>query len=158
MVKRAAGASAWKMEPVAPKRFDLDREIVVVRLYGGYSAEARPIFSPPILTEDDHIHGLLGAEGLRPPVWMEELLARPRIQPGLFVALSVLDWRHRMLLWWLYDQRPAPKDSLAVLAPGADPAEAEMWDGGGGLPGNGRIAAITEDPAELAAQLEAVAS
>jgi hypothetical protein len=157
VVKRAAGTTAWKMEPVMPRRFDLESEIVVLRLYGGYSAEPRPIFSQPLLTEDDHIHGLLGAEGLRPPLWMEELLARPRIQPGLFVALSILDWRHRMLLRWLYDQRPAPKDSLAILGPSADPSEAEIWDSGGGLPGTGRIAAITEDPAQLAAMLEAAA-
>jgi hypothetical protein len=87
---------------------------------------------------------------------MEELLSRPRIQPGLFTALSVLDFRHRMLLRWLYDQRPAPKDSLAILSPGVDAGEAEIWDSGGGLPGTGRIAAITEDPEQLAALLDAI--
>lgn len=157
IVKRAAGASLWKMEPALPKRFDLDNEIVVLRLYGGYSAEPRPIFSHPLLTEDDHINGLLGAEGLRPPSWMEELLARPRNSPGLFVGLSVLEWRHRMLLRWLYDQRPAPKDSLAILAPTADASEPEIWDSGGGLPGTGRIASLCEDPGQLAALLQAVA-
>ncbi|AUX31390.1 MULTISPECIES: CHAT domain-containing protein [Sorangium] len=150
VVKRAAGTTSWKMEPLLPRRFDLENEIIVLRLYGGYSAEARPIFSPPILTDDDHIHGLLGAEGLRPPSWMAELLARPRIQPGLFLGLSILDWRHRMLLRWLYDQSPAPKDSLALLTPDAEPAEVEIWDGGGGLPGAARITAITEDPTQLA--------
>src|SRR6185369_16184986 len=108
--------TVWKMEPVLPKRFDFDNEIVVLRLYGGYSAEARPIFSPPVLTEDDHIHGLLRSEGPKPP-WMEELLSRPRLQPSLFVGLSILAMRHRILLRWLYDQRPAPKDSLAILPP-----------------------------------------
>jgi hypothetical protein len=157
VVKRAAGAAAWKMEPVMPKRFDLESEIVVLRLYGGYSAEPRPIFSPPLLTEDDHIHGPLGAEGARPPLWMEEFLARPRIQPGLFVALSILDFRHRMLLRWLYDQRPAPADSLAVLAPSVESSEIEIWGNGGGLPGTGHIAATTGDLAELAAQLDAFA-
>ncbi len=155
IVKRAAGATLWKMEPLMPKRFDVDNEIIVLRLYGGYSAEARPIFSSPLLTEDDYIHGLLGAESLRPPSWLEELLARPRIQPGLFVGVSVLDWRYRMLLRWLYDQRPAPEDSLAVLGPNADPHEPEIWDSGGGLPGTGRIASILEDPAQLAPQLDA---
>ncbi|WP_437675031.1 CHAT domain-containing protein [Sorangium sp. So ce131] len=150
VVKRAAGSASWKMELLLPKRFDLDNEIVVLRLYGGYSAEAEHIFSPPILTDDDHIHGLLGAEGLRPPTWMEELLARPRIQPGLFLGLSILDWRHRMLLRWLYDQRPAPKDSLAILTPDAEPGEVQIWKNGGGLPGAARIAAITENPAQLA--------
>ncbi|WP_437758987.1 CHAT domain-containing protein [Sorangium sp. So ce1389] len=153
VVKRAAGTTSWKMEPLLPKRFDLENEIVVLRLYGGYSAEARPIFSPPILTDDDHIHGLLGAEGLRPPSWMQELLAKPRTQPGLFLGLSILDWRHRMFLRWLYDQRPAPKDSLALQTPDAEPGEVEIWDSGGGLPGSARIAAITEDPAQLASLL-----
>jgi CHAT domain len=155
VVKRAAGAPAWRMEPLMPKRFDVDNEIIVLRMYGGYSAEARSIFSPPLLTEDDYIHGLLGAEGLRPPSWLEELLARPRIQPGLFIGLSVLDWPHRILLRWLYDQRPAPKDSLAILAPGVDPREPEIWDSGGGLPGTGRIASIVEDPGQLAPILDA---
>jgi hypothetical protein len=156
VVKRAAGASTWKMEPALPKRFDLDREIVVVRVYGGYSAEPRAIFSPPLVTEDDHIHGMLGTEGYRPPVWMEELLARPRIQPGLFVGLSVLDFRHRMLLSWLYDRHPSPEGSPAILTPVTDPREAGIWDAGGGLPGTARIAAITEDPAHLAPLLDEI--
>lgn len=154
IVKRQAGTNVWKMETVVPKRFDTDNDIVILRLYGGYSAEPRPIFSPPMLTEDDHIHGLLGSAGLQLPTWMEELLARPRIHSGLFVGLSVLDWRHRMLLRWLYDQRPAPKDSLAVLTPNTDATEPEIWEAGGGLPGTGRIAAIIEDPTALAGLVE----
>lgn len=155
VVKRAAGTTSWKMEPLLPRRFDLENDIVVLRLYGGYSAEPRPIFSQPLVTEDDHIHGLIGAEGFRPPSWMDELLARPRIQSGVFIGMSILDWTHRMLLRWLYDQRPAPRDSLAILRPEADPSEPEIWFSGGGLPGLGTIAAITEDPAQLAARLDA---
>lgn len=150
LVKRAAGASVWKMEPVMPKRFDTDRDIIILRMYGGYSPEARPIFSQPVLTEDDHIRGWLGE---RPPQWLEELLGSPRTQPGLFLGLSVLDWRNRLLLWWLYNQRPAPKDSLTILSPHADPSEPEIWDSGGGLPGTSRIVAIVEDPIELAQEL-----
>jgi hypothetical protein len=155
VVKRAAGASVWKAEPMMPKRFDVDNDIIVLRLYGGYSAEARSIYSQPLLTEDDCIHGLLGAEGLRPPAWLEELLARPRIQPGLFLGLSILDLRSRMLLRWLYDQRPAPKDSLALLSPGSDPREPEIWSSGGGLPGAGRVTAIVHDPVTLAPLVDA---
>jgi hypothetical protein len=151
VVKRVAGASVWKMEPVLPKRFDIEKDIVILRMYGGFSPEARPIFSQPMLTEDDHIHGLLGE---RPPQWLEELLAWPRTQPGLFLGLSVLDWRNRLLLRWLYDQRPAPKDSLAILPQNVDPSEPEIWDTGGGLPGTSRIAAIIEDPNELAQELD----
>lgn len=138
-----------------PRRLDLDNEIVVLRMYGGYTAEARPIFSQAVLTEDDYVHGLLGAEGLKPPSWMAELLTRPRHQPGLFVGLSILDWRHRLLLRWLYDQRPAPEASLAILTPKVDPSEPEIWESGGGLPGPGRIASILEDPADLAPLLSA---
>lgn len=155
VVKRPAGKPQWKMELSMPKRFELEEEIVVLRLYGGYSPEAVPIFSAPLVTEDDHIQGLLGHEGFRPPGWMEVLLARPRIQPGLFMGLSVLEQRHRFLLKWLYDQRQAPKDSLALLAPNVDSREAEIWEGGAGLPGRGRIAPITEDPEQLASLLDA---
>jgi hypothetical protein len=154
VVKRAAGSTAWKMEPVLPRRFELDREIVVLRVYGGYSPELRPIYSPPLVTEDDHINGMLGVEGSRSPGWMEELLARPRIQPGLFLGLSVLAVRHRLLLQWLYDRHPAPEGSLAILTPQGDAREAGIWDAGGGLPGTGRIAAITEDPGDLAPLLD----
>ncbi len=153
-VKRAAGTSSWKMEPTMPKRFDVDRDIIILRMYGGYSPESRPIFSQPVLTEDDHIHGLLGE---RPPQWLEELLAWPRTQPGLFLGLSVLDWRNRLLLRWLYDQRPAPKDSLAILPPAVDPSEPEIWDTGGGLPGTSRIAAIIEESNDLAHELQTFA-
>jgi hypothetical protein len=139
-----------------PRRFDLDADFVVLRLYGGYSPEPRPVLANPVLTEDDHIHGLTGAEGFRTPAWAEELMGRLRMKPGLFTGLSVLEWRHRMLLRWLYDQRPAPRDSLALLDPQADPIESEIWTSGGGLSGSGRIAALSEPPDDLAAQLEAL--
>ena len=61
-----------------------------------------------------------------------------------------------MLLRWLYDQRPAPNGSLAVLALNADPSEPEIWDTGGGLPGTSRIAAIREDQDHLALLLDDV--
>ena len=107
------------------------------------------------MTEDDHIQGLVGAAGFRPAPWMEELLARPRIQPGLFIGMSIHDWTHRMLLRWLYDQRPAPSASLAILTTATDAREAEIWDSGVGLPGNGHVSAIIENPLELAPLLEA---
>ncbi len=154
IVKRPAGAAVWKMEPVLPKQFNVDEDIIVLRMYGGYSPEARPIFSQPVVTEDDHIHGMLGD---RPPQWLDELLATTRMQPGLCLGLSVLDWRNRLLLRWLYDERPPPKDSLVILPANADAAEPEIWLNGGGLPGTARIAAVLEDPARLAAQIQAYA-
>lgn len=153
IVKRASGAKGWKIEPFLPKRFDIENDIVVLRLYGGYSAEMRPILSQPVLTEDDHFQGFFGAG--EQPAWLEELLSRPRIQPGLFVGLSVFDWRHRMILRWLYDQSPAPQGSLAILTPKMNASEPEILDSGAGLAGAGRVAAIVEDPRQLASLLEA---
>ena len=152
VVKRAAGQAAWKTEAMLPRHLDAESDIVIVRLYGGYSAEMHPILSQPVLTEDDHFLGLFGAE--TQPSWLDELLSRPRIQPGLYVGLSVLDWRHRMILRWLYDRSAVPQGSVAILEPKTRASEVEMLDSGGGLGGVSRIAAVIEDPAELAALLE----
>jgi CHAT domain-containing protein len=149
VIKRPAGAPGWKMEAALPRRFDLDNDVIVLRTYGGYSAEARPIFSQPLLTEDDHLFGLLGPESFGASGWVDELMAQPRIRPSLFVGLSLRKWRHRMLLRWLYDERPAPKDSLAILSPTADPSEPEIWDSGGWLEGAARIAVVVENPVQL---------
>lgn len=138
-----------------PRRFYLYNEIVVLRLYGGYSSEPRPIFSLPLLTEDDHTRLVISEDGYRPPGWMTELLARPRIEPNLFVGLSIYSALHRMLLRWLFDRRPAPKDSLAILVPPADPSEAEIWASSSGNTEIGQVKAIAEDPLQLASLLEA---
>lgn len=157
VLQRAAFAPDWKKEARLPAHIDLDADLVVLRLYGGYLPERRPIFTSAMITEDDHIHGILGVAGSRPPPWADELMARLRLHPGLFVGLSVLDWRHRMLLRWLYDQRPAPRNSLALLGAAADVAELAIWDSGGGLPGTGRIPALRDDLGEIAAALVALA-
>jgi hypothetical protein len=155
IVKRAAGTAAWKVEAAMPRQLDPARDIVVLRVYGGYSAEARPILSRPLVTEDDHIHGMLSAGGVRPPPWMNELLAQPRIQPGLFLGLSPYYIGHRMLLSWLYDDHPAPEHSLTILGKDAS-RDAAVWDAGAMFPGTGRVAVITEDLAELAPLLDDV--
>jgi hypothetical protein len=147
VIKRPAGAAAWKMEAAMPGRIDFNNDILVLRIYGGYSAEARPIFSQPLLTEDDHLFSLKNFG------WLEELLSQPRTRPGLFAGLSLRKWRHRMLLRWLYDERPPPKDSLALVSPVADPNEPAIWDSGGWLEGAGRVAVVTEELSQVAALL-----
>ncbi|MDI3285316.1 CHAT domain-containing protein [Polyangium sp. 15x6] len=147
VIKRPAGAAAWKMEAAVPGRLDLDNEIVVLRIYGGYSAEARPIFSQPLLTEDDHLLSL------RSLSWIEELLSQPRTRPSLFAGLLLRKWRHRMLLRWLHDERPPPKDSLAIVPSSASLTEPAIWDSGGWLEGAGRVAVIAEELEQLSALL-----
>lgn len=153
VVKRAAEAKTWTKEATLPKGFDFDKDIIILRIYGGYLPEPRPIFTSALVTEDDHIHGFVGISGARPPAWADELLGRLRLRPALFWGLSVLEWRHRMLLRWLYDGRPAPKESLALLDGAVEQTEIEIWDAGGGLPGTGRIAPLREDLGHLATLL-----
>jgi hypothetical protein len=84
---------------------------------------------------------------------MNELLAQPRIQPGLFLGLSPYYAGHRMLLNWLYDDHPAPENSLTILTRDSS-RDAAVWDSGGMFPGMGRVAVITEDPEQLAPLLD----
>jgi CHAT domain-containing protein len=152
---RAAGEPVWRRDEYVPGKLDFNADIVILRLYGGYLPERRPIFTSAMVTEDDHIHGLIGMEGLRPPAWSTELMAWLRMHSALFAGLSVLEWQHRMLLHWLYDRHPAPRDSVVVLDPAADPVEQDIWQRGGGLPGQSRIAAICQDADALADALDA---
>lgn len=149
---RPAGETDWREEAL-PTPSNIEQDFIILRVYGGNTAEPNPAFTTPILTDDDHIQGLLGSQGLEPPAWMEELLGRPRIQPGLFSGLSSLDWRHRMLLRFLYDNRPAPSGSVALVLTSAEKAEMDIWERGAGLPGRSRISAIQEMPDDLAAAL-----
>lgn len=144
VVKRPAGANAWKMEVNIPGRLDLDSDILILRVYGGYSPETRPIFSQPLLTEDDHLFSLKNLG------WVDDILSLPRTRPGLLAGLTLRKWRHRMLLRWLYDERPPPKDSLTIVSPETDGAEAGIWDSGGWLDGAGHVAVVTEDLGALA--------
>jgi hypothetical protein len=155
---RPAGSSDWQKRQYVPGQLDLDTDIVILRLYGGYPPERQPIFTSAMITEDDHIHGLIGMEGLRPPAWSTELMACLRMRPALFAHLSVLQWQHRMLLHWLYDRHPAPENSVVVLDLAADKAEQDIWQRGGGLPGQSRIAALCQDTDVLANALNAFAA
>jgi hypothetical protein len=147
VLKRPAGTNVWKMEVNTPGRLDFDNDILILRVYGGYSPEVRPTLSQPLLTEDDHLFGLKNLS------WIEDLLSRPRTRPSLLAGLALRKWRHRMLLRWLYDDRPPPKDSLAIVSPQADGAEAGIWDSGSWLDGAGHVAVVAEELGALAAAL-----
>ncbi len=140
MVRRA-GEKEWREEERPPEDLDLRRDFVILRLYGGYSPEAQPILTTPQLTEDDHIRGLVALRELFPPAWEAHFMGWLRMHPFLGVGLSVHEWRHRMLLSWLLDQRPPSKISVVVSRPGR--GEATIWDqGAGGLYGRGAMRAI----------------
>jgi hypothetical protein len=141
VMTRPAHSKQWREVERPRESVDLRRDFVVLRLYGGYSPEAQPILTSPQLTEDDHIRGLVGLRELFPPGWEAEFMASLRMHPFLGVGLSVFEWRHRMLLTWLLDQRPASRVSVVVTPPGRD--EAGIWDqGAGGLFGRGTVRAL----------------
>ncbi|MEZ4428266.1 MAG: CHAT domain-containing protein [Nannocystaceae bacterium] len=150
MVRRA-GAREW-VDDDAPDEPDFDEDYVLLRLYGGYSAEAQPVLSEPQLTEDDHIRGLIELRELFPIDWEGAFMGHVRMRPLLCVGVSILEWRHRMLVSWLLDQRPPSRVSVAITPPERD--EADIWDGGaGGLFGRGSVRAITMSATELGALL-----
>jgi len=141
---RPAGEKEWREEESPPEEIDLQRDFLILRMYGGYSPEAQPILTMPQLTEDDHIRGLVGLRDLFPAAWEAHFMSCLRMYPFLGVGLSVFEWRHRMLLTWLLDQRPPSKVSVVVTRPGA--SEAPIWDqGAGGLFGRGVLKAFDLD-------------
>lgn len=150
---RPAGAREWHEEEAPTEDLDLRRDILVLRIYGGYSPEAQPILTTPQLTEDDHVRGLVALQGLFPPAWDAHFMGWLRMHPFLGVGLSIHEWRHRMLLTWLLDQRPPSRVSVVVARPGRN--EAPIWDqGAGGLFGRGALRAFELDLDALGALCE----
>ncbi|MBK7823626.1 CHAT domain-containing protein [Nannocystis sp.] len=148
---RTTGSDDWEEVESLP-RLKLEEAFVVLRLYGGYSPESQPMLMSPQLTEDDHIQGLFELRYIVPPEWENMIMGWLRTRPVLCVGVSALDWRHRMLLRWLFDQRPPPVGSLAVLADGQ--SEDEIWEKrGAGLPGTGHFAVVHEPAEALVAAL-----
>lgn len=150
-----AGAREWEEEDDPRPDVDLDRDFMVLRLYGGYSPEAQPVLTNPQLTEDDHIQGLIDLRDLFPPDWECAFVGWLRAHPLLCAGISVLEWRHRMLLRWLLDQRPPSRVSVAVVEPAND--EKELWErGAGGLFGQGTVRAVAMSLPQLAQVIEEV--
>lgn len=144
---RAPGSDEWEEIEALPV-LRLEADFVVLRLYGGYSPESAPILMSPQLTEDDHIQGLFDLRDIIPPAWENTLMGWVRTRPVLCLGVSALDWRHRMLLRHLFDQRPPPSGSLALL--GVDQGEDEIWEKrGAGLPGTGHFAIVRESTEAL---------
>ncbi|MGB1016861.1 MAG: CHAT domain-containing protein, partial [Nannocystaceae bacterium] len=141
VMARYAGATQWEEEDYPPPDIDLTRDFIILRLYGGYSPEAQPVLTTPKITEDDHIQGLLELRDLFPRDWECQFVGWMRTHPILCVGLSVFEWRHRMLLRWLLDDRPPTRVSVAVIDP--ESGEHDIWErGAGGLFGRGTIHAV----------------
>ncbi len=154
IMARAPGDDEWEELDELP-RLRLEESFVVLRLYGGYSPEEMPILTSPQVTEDDHIQGLFNLRYIIPPAWENLIMGSLRTRPALCLGVSAMDWRHRMLLRWLFDQRPPPNGSLAILS--ATQQEHEIWEKrGAGLPGGSRFAVVQEATDTLVEALRGV--
>jgi len=151
---RNPGADDWEEIDDLP-RLRLEEDMVIVRVFGGYSPEEAPILTRPRITEDDHIQGLFELRYIVPPEWENAIMGWIRTRAVLCVGMSALDWRHRTLLRWCFDQRPPPPGSVAVLA--EEQAEDEIWTKrGAGLPGASTFTVVRMEMSALVSALRGV--
>ncbi|WP_437625267.1 CHAT domain-containing protein [Sorangium sp. So ce1151] len=144
LVLRRAQGGDWEALEAPPASVDLEREIVLLRLYRGYTPEQ--IFTRPLLTEDDYLLGFRELESVLSRDLADEILSTLNSRPALIAGMSLTTWHHRMLLHRLFGRRPVPRGSLAVIEP--DDTERELWEKGVSLPGRagvGVVAASGED-------------
>lgn len=146
---REAGSDDWRELDAPPEAIDMDRDIVLLRPYGGYTPEQ--VFSRPLLTEDDYAHGIGDLEKALPRELKDVILTTLSQRPVLLVCLSMHTSHHRMLLHRLYP-RGILRGSVAVVDPEA--AERPLWEKGSGLPGRSEGVEVIEAPVkDLAAVL-----
>ncbi|WP_437682089.1 CHAT domain-containing protein [Sorangium sp. So ce131] len=138
--RRKAGSDEWlvasDLREGWPNRLDLQRDFVILRLYGGYLPKREVLGA--LLTEDDHA---LNPRHTEMPNDWDGLVRHLRTRPTLVVGISVLDWRHRMVLRLLFDQG-LPRESVAVLPLDGDDVDGQIWTKSGGALTRGRSRAV----------------
>ena len=82
--------------------------------------------------------GCSGPRGSTAGRGWRELLARPRIEPGLFVGLSALDWRHPHAAALALTISAPPERQPGALDAGTDARARGIWEAAGAA-GRGRI-------------------
>ncbi|REG22475.1 CHAT domain-containing protein [Archangium gephyra] len=156
VMRREAGGKRWERLARPPALLDLERELVVLRLYRGYLPPN--LHDRPLLTEDDLLLGVHALEQMLPPDLADALQSALLRHPALLVGLSMFSWDHRMLLYRLFGSQALPPGSLAVVEPGGQ-QECGLWEEGRGLPGKAPLRNVFEASGEvLTALLEAQGS
>lgn len=138
---RPAGEDGWESLDALPSTLDLTRDVLLLRLYRGYLPRQR--FEQPLLTEDDYLLGVRELESMLSHELSDALLAVLRARPVLLLGMSMLTWHHRMMLYRLFEERPLPRGSLALLEPGE--SERELWVAGASLPGRKGVQVVETD-------------
>lgn len=149
MMRREAGAEGWTRLHALPRLFDSRGDLVVLRLYSGYSP--MKTFRRPLITEDDYLLGIHELKELRPPELYDFIAGRLHTQPVLLMGMSMMSWHHRMLLYRLFEMRTLPHGSGVLLEPGAGELERNLWASGQCLPGRGGVDVFGPGPTELGA-------
>ncbi|AUX42479.1 uncharacterized protein SOCE26_039120 [Sorangium cellulosum] len=131
VMRRKAGEKEWAiagdLDDGWPHDLDFRKNYVILRLYGGYLPKREVLGA--LLTEDDHA---LNPRSLEMPAW-NALIHQLCTRPTFVVGISVLDWRHRLVLRLLFDQG-LPPSSVAVLPLDGEEIERRIWsERGGGL-------------------------
>jgi CHAT domain-containing protein len=150
VMRREAGGKRWERLARPPALLDLERELVVLRLYRGYLPQN--LRDRPLLTEDDFLLGVNALEQMLPPDLADAIQSALLRNPALLLGLSMLSWDHRMLLYRLFGQRALPAGSLAVVEPGGQ-EECRLWEEGRGLPGKAQLRNVFEAQAEVLTEL-----
>ncbi|MCP3139982.1 CHAT domain-containing protein [Pyxidicoccus xibeiensis] len=145
VMRRAGGQDTWEPLDALPTSLDLRRDVLLLRLYRGYLPRQR--FEQPFLTEDDYLLGVRELESMLSHELSDALLAILRARPVLLLGMSMLTWHHRMMLYRLFEERPLPRGSLALLEPGE--SERELWVAGASLPGRKGVQVVETDLSEL---------
>src|SRR5262249_12627724 len=119
MVFRREAGGEWETLDEPPSALDPSKDIILLRLYRGYTPEL--VFTRPLLAEDDYLHGMRELRDTLPPDLATVTLSTLSYRPALIVSLPTPAWHHRMLLHRLYP-RGIPRGSLALI----DPAHADQ--------------------------------
>ena len=143
LFRRGPGESDFARVRQPPRRLDLDRQIVVLRMAGGFSITSTSLLGEPVLTDDDHLHHLMRLEQLP-----DQLTAWLRSNPVCVVGCTALAWRNRELMRRLTAGQPMMHGSLAIVPDGADSAEASYWTHPSGPGGSGHAVEVV--PAAVA--------
>lgn len=155
VMKREAGGD-WEELDAPPEDVDMDREILVLRPYRGYTPEQ--VFTRPSLTEDDYDRhlGELWSTSALPLDLTHAILRTLSRRPALIVGMSMLTRHHRKLLRILH-VRGLPRESLAVVE--QEDGERKLWESGAGLPGkDGGVEVLETTAGALCAALDAMAT
>ncbi len=129
ILKRERGKRDWDKLAAAPTYVDANKDIVILRPYGGYTLSMP--FTRPLLTESDYQRRLsqLWSPSILPVDLGYSLQRALRNPPAWMLGLSMMTAHHRTLLQNLF-QHGLPRNSVAMVEKNVH--ERALWKQVGG--------------------------